>query len=272
MIGAADLDLAALTGLIQPAFDAPLEVQRMVRDLRTSSSMLERLQGLQLAFSHVPADSLPSTVSGYLDQLPELSGGSLFLLRPNENLTTIQMSVARNLFRAEVLGHAIRESASNPRLLEGGLGLQSADSVGGAIYALLAVAVTTPHQLGVIAHRQAGTLLALFPRPLDDTQALHPSCLADLQRPRYFTRPRLDPTIIGRAEAGDADTFVPWWIGRWNMLLSELFDPSTHRARDGFFDPTLMLGRFFSHLRLLSCVQGILADTGRNDLGAALLE
>jgi len=75
----------------------------------------------------------------------------------------------------------------------------------------------------------------------------------------------LSTTIIGKAESGDSETFLEWWIDRWNAALGELCDPATHRSPDGTFDPALMLGRFFTHHRLLACVQGILADTGRND-------
>ena len=116
-------------------------------------------------------------------------GGRVFFVEPDPALYLVQISVTRNLFRAENLPGVIEQSATDPSALQGGLGLMSGDAVGGAIYLLPAVAVTTPQQLGIVAHRGLGTMVALFPRPLDAPDSLSYHTLADLQRPRYFTRP-----------------------------------------------------------------------------------
>lgn len=138
------------------------------------------------------------------------------------------------------------------------MGLVSADVLGAGSYLLLGVSATNPSPLGLVARRGAGSMMLAFPQPMSDDNGLGPNALLDLAQPQFFTVPRAAPAVVGRARQGDADVFLPWWLDKWNRLLSELLDPATHRRPDGRFDPLLMLGRWLTVQRLVANVQAIL--------------
>lgn len=265
LIGNGLLPLDALTSWAQPPVDLPLAQDEIARRL-AAGRLVDRLSALQLAFSVEPESSLPALVNGYLmDRLRELAGGTMHIVGCSHELYISQIAFARLLIRAESFPGLIDKATAEAQLLEGGIGLMSSDAVGGGIYLVPAVSATSPIQLGAVAHRGAGGIVLLFPEPIRSPEDRYALNLADLHRPHFFTVPRQGLTVIGRAQPGDAQVFLSWWIEQWNRVLAELLDPSTHRAIDGTFDPYLMLGRFLTHQRLLACVQSILVDSGREE-------
>ena len=264
-IGDAPLDLADLATWDQPlqtpAFVqyGQAEVQRRLED----GSFASRISALQLAFSMAPAGDLMDLVNGYLtDRFPELAGGSVLIVEAPRLKHGSLFSFCRGIIRAKQFPGVTQRAIAEPSLFEGGMGLESGDVLGGASYLLPAVSATSPSYLGAVAHRGSGSLILAFENPIRSPEDRRPVSLADVHQPHYFTEPRTGLTVLGRAQAGDSATFIAWWIDRWNGLLSELFDPVTHRRSDRTFDPYLMIGRYFTIQRLLACVQSILVNAG----------
>lgn len=264
-IGNAPLDLADLATWDQPPQTPAFvqygraEVQRRLED----GSLASRISALQLAFSMAPAGDLVDLVNGYLvDRLPELVGGSVLIVEAPRLKHGSLLSLCRGMIRAEQFPGVIQRSIADPSLFEGGMGLESGDVLGGASYLLPAVSATSPSHLGAVAHRGSGSLILAFGNPIRSPEDRRPVSLADVHQPHYFTEPRTGLTVLGRVQAGDSGTFIAWWIDRWNGLLSELFDPASHRRHDGTFDPYLMIGRYFTIQRLLACAQSILVNAG----------
>jgi hypothetical protein len=221
------------------------------------------LSALQLGFAVTDASVLPELVNDYLtSRLPELAGASVFLVEATRELHASVISIVRMMVRAEQYPEIIEPGKTDPTQLEGGLGLISSDMLGGGSYLLPAVSATSPMQIGVVARRGTGSMVLVFPEPIRSPENRLPGSLADLHQPHYFTSPRTGSAIVGRAQRGDGDCFLQWWLDRWNGLLADLLDPSTHRRSDGFFDPHLMLGRYLTVQRLLACVQSILINSG----------
>jgi len=264
-IGNGPLMLDDLAKWIQPSQD-PAVVQASQHEIGrrlAGGSLPERVSALQLAFSTGSADSLPDLVNEYLsNRLTEIAGGSVFLVDAPREIHGSLLALCRAMIRGEQFPDIIEPAQTDPTWLEGGLGLESGDVLGGASYLLPAISATSPPQLGAVAHRGVGSLVLVFSEPIRSPVDRRPVFLADLHQPHYFTAPRPGLTVIGRAGRGDAETFLPWWIDGWNRLLSELLDPATHRHVDGTFNPYLMLGRYLTIQRLLACVQSILVNSG----------
>jgi hypothetical protein len=264
-IGSASLRIDDLAKWIQPSQDPAVlqATQDEIGRRLVGGSLAERVSALQLAFSTGSADSLPELVNDYLsNRLSELAGGSVFLVNAPRQIHGSLLALCRTMIRGEQFPDIIELARTDRTWLEGGIGLESGDVLGGASYLLPAISATSPVQLGAVAHRGVGSLVLLFPEPIRSPADRRPVFLADLHQPHYFTAARPGLTVIGRAGRGDAESFLPWWINSWNRLLSELLDPATHRYANGSFDPYLMLGRYFTIQRLLACVQSILVNSG----------
>jgi len=247
---------------VQPEVNVPAVEAELERRL-TSGTFVDRLSALQLAFSLAPQQDLPSLVNDYLrNKLPELAGGTVMSVECDPAMYLRQIALCRTLVRDDAFPGITAQAIADATLLEGGMGVMSNDSVGGANYFRPVVSAVSPVQLGLVAHRGQGSLIILFPEPIRSPDSRAPLSIADLHQAHYFTEPRRELTVIGRAQVGDSVVFTSWWLDMWNRVLAQLLDPSTHRDDAGNFDPYLMLGRFFTHQRLMACVQSILVNSG----------
>jgi hypothetical protein len=266
VIGQRPLPMDHLRSWPQPETNVPAVKAELDKRLE-AGSFVDRLSAFQLAFSVTPQNELPELVNDYLStKIPELAGGVVFSVECDHALYLSQISVCRTLIRESAFPGIGSKATTDPTLLEGGMGILSIDSVGGASYLLPAVSAVSPTQLGVVAHRGGGSLVVLLPKPTRSPDSRAPLSIADLHQPHYFTYPRLGLTVIGRAQAGDSVVFMSWWIDMWNRVLGQLLDPASHRDDRGMFDPYLMLGRVVTLERLLACVQSILINSGLEEL------
>lgn len=265
-IGTKPLPLEHLRSWEQPPITVR-EVQNELERRLQSGGFVDRLAAFQLGFSVEPQESLPQFANDFLrDHLPEVHGGIAYSVECDTATYISQVSICRTLIRDDAFTGITAHAATNPTLLEGGMGMMSNDGVGGANYLMPAVSAVSPVQLGLVAHRGRGSLVVLFAKPIRSPEDRSPKSIADLHQAHYFTEPRRQlSTVIGRARDNDGLPFITWWIEKWNRVLSELLDPSTHKDDNGFFDPYLMLGRFLTHQRLLACLQSILVNTGMEE-------
>ena len=98
--GSGRLPLDRLASWTQPNLSVPQEARDTAQQFATSSELVDRLSALQLRFSYEPPGALPELVNHFLgDILPEVHGGTVFLVEPDPTLYLVQLSVARNLFR-----------------------------------------------------------------------------------------------------------------------------------------------------------------------------
>jgi hypothetical protein len=262
-IGSPYLRLDRLAAWVQTPIDAqtadrlPAELTR-----RREGSLPVRLSALRLAFSLTPTDQLPTAIPLLFEtHLPELRGSVLYAIEPDERLLYRQIAVARNVLKARRDAELLNQGRTDPTKLEGGLGIQSSDFLGGAALVMPALAAISPIQLGITASRQTGCLVVLFPDGIVSPASINPKSIAELVQPHFLVSPRTDLPQLPSGPIEDAEAFLRWWIRRLNVVLGELVDPATHRS-GASFDPNLMLGRFYTLLRLLASVQQTLVSTG----------
>jgi len=263
--GSPRLELSQLANWDQDAVTNWGELRHQVQRFAESETLPARLYGLGLGFTTAPALELPKVVGDFLgSRLPELVGGTVLLVEAEIRVYYMQLTVAKLLYRATHLPHLF-PGEPNGRHVDGGRGLDSHDLLGGGLFLQPAAAAMSPMQLGFVAGRVAGCLFLCYPRPMRSPENALPRTLAELLQPHYFVRPpaRLEPLVA--RQAVDIPGFIFWWVERLNGLLGQLLNPATHCGRDGIFSPAVMIARFVSLERLLSCVQGILVETAQND-------
>jgi len=232
----------------------------------SSSELADRLWAFRCIFTVAPSEELPHLVNTFLlEHLPELHGGTAQLLQVDAALYHGQVIAASLLVRAAHDPGLMARARNDDDALMGGAGLDSQNLLGGALFLYPAMTALGPLQLGCVASRQTGSLVALYPEPIGGSAELRPRTIARMMQPWYFTKVRTEPITTEPLTGSDNEQFLSWWVGQWNRLLAELLDPATHRTSQGDFDPSCMLGRFVTLERLLNCVQGILMETGLND-------
>lgn len=242
-------------------------VASIVEERKNAPLLATRLSALRLLVSVSPPESLPGLVKTFLgENLPELHGGSALIIETDQRLFHRQIAVARMLYRADVTPELITAGMTDPEALVGGMGLQVSDSLGGASMVLPALSALSPRQLGSLASHASGTLVLLFPEPIHDPPDALPRSLPELLRPSSLGAPRLELKYMTDHDPPDGKSYLRWWFQRWNELLGQFMDPAIHFwAPDPTFSPELMVGRFVSLLRMLSCLQEILVNTARSD-------
>ena len=237
----------------------PTEIARLCG----SSEPGDHAMAMRYAFISAPQDDLPRLVNEILADSPELTGGTMYEVSVDDQLFYRQ-PVAASLLAREVSDPnlALRGRTSNDAF-RGGHGLDSLNHLGAAVYLLPAVHAMCPTWLGYVATCDAGSCVFFYPQPLEPPTP-KPYSLANAQPAWFFTNPRVG-LIPDRVSLSDVEAFFEWWIDRWNGVLGQLLDPSTHRGRDGFFDPFLMIGRLSTLERLATCVHAILQETRDNE-------
>jgi hypothetical protein len=272
LIGSTRLNFQRLEAWGEPAVSGDEGVPAYLDRQRRSASLVDRLAGLRLEFVMAPPTDLPQLLNDYLhNHLPELQGGIALLVETDLGVYHSPLVLANMMLKAQLGSGFMEAFPADPTVLSGGNGLNSNEWLGGRIFLTPAVNAACPTTLGFVLTGTGGSVILLPPTPIRNPKGFWPVRLPELSKPYYFTQPRLAFEDIGDLTADEVEGFVTWWVGRWNRVLGELLDPATHADTEGYYRPDMMIKRLATLQRLVSCVQGILCDTGVNDFGRMAL-